>query len=524
MQDADASYPLLRVRAGQVTPPTDKPLHTSQRDSAGRQRILSDSIQGVYAFDTRNTPFRNHEITYFGYGADGFFYSQGAPNPAYTPFEATWASEAPGLHRGSATAFPERLLVVVTAVEVALLDLDTLDLWMRFILVGPASLSMDQIFWLRGSALGGAYGYHVYDVTFLDGTLVLACRHGLVLLDFITDGVYHMYLEGSIRFSGGLALRNSPDFRSQVSSSSKLSTARLNGVSCRTVEPVRYGGGYGNHGYQPHVIVGHPHGCTVVRLRSGLNFAPHAYRIREPQLIDSKIYHPGTDFTAAVVRSLITESTSLDFDALGLRPGSYVTGPGGGSYAFLSTDLKVLTAGVADSGQIEFTVDADFLGGFRDGALVGNPLVGTSYDGVMVFAGTYDATFVSDPAWLDDHSEGDLQARAYPDLGVTEVRGIAMRSRTEAFVATDVGVLRVREDETAVIAYGTGAPASYTLLPGLDCRAIRFDDETRSLCVAVYLGDGVSEIVYIDIARQVAYKTVRVQGLVRSLSFSSRRD
>lgn len=504
-----------RVAVGAVRPPPDRTLHSANLDSKGRKRLLSDQVQGVYAFDTRRTRFRSPDRSVFGYAANGLLHAFGIPDPSVTevPFEATWVTEGGGPHRGDKAEFPDRIVVVVTAVEVAILDLDTWDLWMRFLLGNTDFTSL-------GPALGGA-PFYVYDAAFADGTLALGTRKGLLLLDFVSDGTFMILPSGTYRFFN-LGSRNSATFRQ---GGVKLSGSNLSlpGLVCRSVASLTFVQDYESDSYEPTLIVGQQGGASVVRLREFGTFAPRTTYQETAQAYENYVLRQGrTEVERVEGAPEVLDPIELPYvHALNTSGGAYLNwaaaGVRAGDYLEVNSTREVKILEVTET-YLRVGWDFAFSGGaFR----TKRPVLAATADGYLALATHVGGVVVLDRGWPNDiDSVSGPDTNPYPDVGVTEVRGIAMRG-TDAYVATDVGVLRLQPGRAPTLDYGPAAPAAYTLLPGASCTALAFDPETRALAVAVEDG-AETEIVYIDVTRQIAFKRERVAGDVRRLSFYRR--
>ena len=157
---------------------------SSTTDSNGINRLLSNSILSLQFVDVSSSEFANPPSNFTGYSADGYYYSSGLPDPTYGSFKASWASEA---EHTSATAsrnlldrFPDRLFVIATDTEVALLDADELTVWMRF------TRSSSSISTPTGPVLGGTESA-IVSASFSEGILYVATTNGVRVVDFTTD-------------------------------------------------------------------------------------------------------------------------------------------------------------------------------------------------------------------------------------------------------------------------------------------------------------------------------------------------
>ncbi len=216
-------------------------LSTTALDRNGIQRLLNDNIRDLQFVDVSSSEFANPSAGYTGYAANGYWYFQGALRPLEVPYKALWAQEgegAPSLHRGDLDSFPDRILVVTTDVEVVLLDADSLDVWMRFVLLlGPAGGAY-------GNFLGGP-ATEIYQARFCEGYLVVATSAGLRVADFRQDrGTVHAQgdsMRSRYKDDGapyvGLSLRNADEYLEYAPLAASADLAD-DVTSCCAVAPV----------------------------------------------------------------------------------------------------------------------------------------------------------------------------------------------------------------------------------------------------------------------------------------------
>ena len=138
-------------------------ISSSTQDTNGINMLQSDKLRYVQYVDITALIFYSPDATFTGYSADGYYYTNGIIDATHSPAIASWSSE--GQHtsatatRGLLDRFPDRIFVVTTDEEVAILDADSLDVWMRFIkpavptsgsLIGKANTDIRKALFVEG--------------------------------------------------------------------------------------------------------------------------------------------------------------------------------------------------------------------------------------------------------------------------------------------------------------------------------------------------------------------------------------
>jgi hypothetical protein len=95
--------------------------------------LLGAAVLRVRYYDLTAARFAVPDASYTGFGYDGVWYAAGVPDLGHSPQLAPWSTEVASSVRGTRNRFPDRILVVGTELELAILDADTLELWMRFL-------------------------------------------------------------------------------------------------------------------------------------------------------------------------------------------------------------------------------------------------------------------------------------------------------------------------------------------------------------------------------------------------------
>jgi hypothetical protein len=174
-------------------PPEFNP-HSPTTDSEAHTHLDNERIYRAFLYDTN--PARNPgeawaEPTlnnFSGYARDGTHYTNGVQDGG--PVQAPWSAEGASNNRSSRSDFPQRVLVVVSILEIVLYDLDnyptTFDVWARFKL-GNTSTSTEFHFFGRGQ-------WSIRNVFMKNGVLYASTQHtgwengSLHTFDFKRDG------------------------------------------------------------------------------------------------------------------------------------------------------------------------------------------------------------------------------------------------------------------------------------------------------------------------------------------------
>jgi hypothetical protein len=181
-------------------------ISTVTEDNEGIAHLVGSEVLSIRYVDVAVSSFANPDYGYTGYSADGFYYTDGYPDPTVSPYKASWASEGEGeadLYRGTLDRFPSRIFVVTTSVEVVIIDADSLDVWMRFVPRGvPTAYNY-------GSLVGDSDS-EIRDAAFVEGFLVVATSKGVRIADFRTDMMYALgEADGAYQsLTGTIASRN----------------------------------------------------------------------------------------------------------------------------------------------------------------------------------------------------------------------------------------------------------------------------------------------------------------------------
>lgn len=495
---------------------------TTTLDSNGVPRLLSDDVRGVRFCDVSSMTFANPDADFTGYASNGFFYTAGQPDPVHTPFKAGWASEGEGdgdANRGPVDAFPDHVFVVTTASEVVILDADSLDVWMRFVLGGASTY---------GTCLG-LPGTTIRAADFREGVLVIATDDGVRVVDFRSDLCMVLGAGASTRSgtgADGIAARNDDGVLEDTALVGPSRRVLDDDALCVSVgigrldavAPARFG---------PVAAVGHPNGLTAIQVPAldAPETKQHAFTIvggswraaddADGDATTPYLYDDGGD-------------AELQWVNNGVRVGDVVVLDTGAEHTITAIDPvdDVLSVSpeltVGDTGA-DYTIRrrvpaVQIEPGDRLYFANGEQKLLLSDDGVVWYgvlnAGAIEAWTPSSDCVVLDESVSSFRALVVADGDV--------------YVATDVGVFRAlstdfdRSGEPAAeylyAGGGTERTPTYEILEGgfSDCRAVSVDPETGHLAVAAT--DGATSILTeIDLSIHQAFRYEEYDGVVQAL-------
>jgi len=511
-----------------VGPAPETPLHSSKVDAAGNPRLVSDRIQLVKAYDTGSSRFRRPDRHYSGYGADGFWYTDGELDPGHPRPEASWALEAAGPHRGDAASFPRRIIVVATREELCIINASNYEVWMRFLAGGSLGTALGPVGWTST----------VQDFDFIDGILVLGTPRGVLTLDFGFDVVYWT-LPGGLLYWQGMTNRNDPTYRGSVvydgpvpdfqGTGTPLTGENKGYLWLRTykVSAMRVARNYGEDAYEPTFILSSSNGIVVLRARSKTDGQPNYLHsnteARQPPFgLQTGFEDRGEDYfppPGVPWMEFLYQPVQGDQVPVDLRDHFNV------GDKIVTQDLWTQRVVAVQETYLEVHNAAPF--GFSDDYEVHEPLMGIGFPtSGLALSSALGFAWTQDPSWLEDPAAAlnEVTVRAWPAGMVTNVRDMVhWPEENTVFVATDGGVMQFRIEEGAVgeAAYGAGESYLYPILPGNDVMALAWDASARTLGVAVRDGD-FTNIVEVDLARKTVLKTTRVRGHVTRLATTPR--
>jgi hypothetical protein len=471
-------------------------LSTLAFDSNGTQRLLSDDIVSLHFAHAAQERFANPDREYTGYAANGFWYTNGLPDPTHVPFQASWAAEGendPTENRGDLVRMPPRLIIAATRREVAMFDADTLNLWMRFVI--------DVVTPPGQGAWAGKPSTHVREVRYSNGFLVAATNEGLRIADFRRDR--GMLLGQSIVYEDavdGLADRNSDTFFDGATSVSP--DHLVQNTECLSLDmgafsiSVLEGGSL----MQSRTIaaVGHPDGITAVHLDDPA--LPLVQTKRHPARLDvGNGWEIEDDLDLDNLSRFFVDDNfdATPWEALGARRGdTLITDT---SLELLITRVEQIQAGrrLWVEPEVDITATGASYSVIKPvGAVLLSP------DLHLYFAnGIEGVAVVRDQQWITTEDfifnslnvASDRHARlAAP---VDAINDFARRGDV-LFAATSKGVFGASDEaldarRTATFFYSTeavtDAEARYRILFGEEqnCPAISVDPETGNIMVAV---------------------------------------
>lgn len=490
-------------------------------DSNGTPRLVSDKVQDTRYIDVYRTPFWHPDREYTGYAANGLWYTNGVRNPAHPQYQASWAAESSSENRGVASGFPRRMLVVLTDVEVCLLNADTLDVWMRFLLprVAPPAL---------GPFLGPA-ATSLRSVDFSNGFLVVATDSGLRVADFRRDLAYSYRSGGSNRStSAGLASRNSDVYMDGAVIPGSLSTNNQLKISA---EHVSNPSGAQKNSYTLAVSC-HDKGFCGITLDSPFTSYPTVKNTTIQRTIASgwSVYDDGDGDTSSPY--LIDSGTNwLGFQVS--EGDTLITD-------LLTTHTILLVDQVVPGSRLKLTPELPLSASGSSYVIRRRvPTAKILSNGTLYLAnGDNKVTYVTDNFWYYGPSPvfSNLESD-YPtsklNTVVSAINDLAVTGSKDAYIATTIGVFYaplqgLYDRSKATFRYSsadvTEVSASYKILvgSGQDCPAVGVDPETGNVVVALNEVEGswIKKSVVTEINPNIhqAFRFFDKVGVVKSFA------
>lgn len=496
---------------------------TTTLDTNGVPRLLDDDVRDVRFHEISSTTFANPDSEFTGYAANGFFYAAGQPDPTHDPFKAGWASEGEGEgdeNRGPVDAFPDRVLVVTTASEVVILDADSLDVWMRFVLGGSSTY---------GTFLGLAAA-EIRAADLRDGVLVVATDAGVRVADFRGDVCMVLGASASTRSgtgADGIADRNTDGVledtvlvgatRLVVSDDvlcARVGAGRLDAVTPAVVGPV--------------AVVGHHGGLTAIQLpalespetkRHFLEITGGSWSASDDADGDSTTPYLYDDVGDAELRWVNKGVRAGDIVVLDTGAEHVVTGIDVVDDV-LSLDPEIDVGSVGASYAILRSVPVVHLEpGDRLYAAYGQQKVILVDDGSVWYGSNLNV--LDEDEWVPTSDCVVLSDE------VGAIRAVAVTAG-DLYVATDIGVFRSLAADfdragqpSATYLYSGGdteLDATYEILEGgfSDCRAVVIDPETGHLAVAATDG-ATSVLTEIDLSIHQAFRYEEYDSVVQAV-------
>lgn len=514
-------------------------LSTETVDSNGTQRLLDNEIQALFFWEAGQDVFANPDKEFTGYAANGFWHTNGVPDPTHVPFQATWAAESDSVNRGVRGSFPPRLLVVATRLEVALFDADSLDLWMRFEIGTSAATGG------KGKAMGNSIA--IRDVAYANGVLVAATSQDVRVVEFAWDRASALGEVGSLWRSDaalstpqGIVNRNNDDYLNTGPAAGADVAVTGSEFFCVAMRPYSYGKDLGDpnlRGALTVAVVGSDRGLTAITFgadwRTERSPITHRHTAQlavgatwvvlddgdgySPYIGDgvtdweAKNVYPGDKFFGDVSSSVV-DGVVVEVDQI--SPGNRLVMDR--EYNVSLTDTAYVIR--RDFGAVYLTPDMTLYVANGPNAIARN----ASKDWFWTESGTTPQNlFTPDPTvsltWRGDVSR--TRARSF--------RANDMARRGDVtFLATDIGVQSVSDvdlDELrlAAFTYSTQAATEYTadfrILEGTDTNvsAVVVDPETGNISVAVT--DVESVVTEINPNIEQAFRYFDQVGRVRAL-------
>lgn len=486
-------------------------------------QLLSTKVLGVQFVEVYRSPFWHPDREYTGFAASGYWYTDGVRDLSHNPQRATWATEAvaPAADRSDQDSFPRRILVVLTVVEVAIFDADSLELWLRFRLSRNAP-----------PALGPFLGTPTTEprsMSFCNGFLVVATNAGLRIANFRRDFAYTYTSTTSYRSTlTGLKDRNTATYMDGAAVGPTLASNDCLRVSA---ESLSNPSGVNKRGYTV-CAVSHAVGFSGITLdKPGIS---------NPQVKNQTI---SRNFTSAwsVYDDADADSTSPIFIDAGsnwegfeVSEGDTLTTDLPSTHTVVAVDQIVPGSRLILSPELPLTASGSNYTVSRKCSVVKAQADGSLYLG----NGDNKVTHIDGDIWYDGVSPVFTNlSTAYPtaklNAVVERMNDIAVTASGEFYVATTLGVFhgdqQVLDDGGRVVftyssAEVTEVAALYKILVGVgrDCPAVGVDPETGNVIVSLNEpeGDWVKKSVVTEINPNIhqAFRHFDRVGIVRSIA------
>ena len=499
-------------------------ISTTTRDANNVAHLTSNTIVALKYFDVSSSTFGNPDRNFYGYGHDGVYREAGVGTSSPSTGQAakaTWASE--GEHttatatRGLEDSFPLRVLIILTATEVVILNADDLAVWMRFT---KASGSSHSDYY----CLGGSTTTFV-DCDFDEGVLAVATADsavagmvGLVLVDFRRDQMFMSSSSANALLSSKTILdRNAAAVWTASPGSLTgmgLLTSDVNNVSLMTEQN------------QTYAATSHPNGITLLRFRPGLAAGYTGTKgvlVKTSQAFEkaysSVAYSATDDLDGDSTTPLFYAANNTEWASDNIRAGDtlYI---GTTSYRIASVGVTTLTL----SDEIATSVSTGS-GSYTIRRRVDKLLLRSSTDlfyadGEGSVVHHQDQTYQSSSNNIDPFGSPSYRA----SIPSTSTRDLCVRGGN-LYVATSAGVYRVTLNDTStglpsLLEYSSssGGGAYFVLAHDL-ATALAVDTDSGHLLIATHNGSSASEVVELDVDRfhqkvRVTTGTVEVKSLI----------
>lgn len=518
-------------------------LSTTSLDSSGTPRLINNDIQSLWYWEAGQDVFANPDKEFSGYGATGFWYTNGVLDPTHLPFQASWASEAQSLTRGTLGRFPVRILIAATRGEVVIFDADTLDVWMRFeigTVVPPAN---------QGKFAGQPTTL-IRSIAYADGVLLAATNEGLKAADFRRDRGFNLaatpseYGESDTDPTvGGLAQRNVDsfiDYTALIPFTLYLLTTDCLDVSINTYSYGKDDAAATTRGSMTVAAVGSVEGVTALSFVS--TTVPYAMRHSSSRILGGWEVEDDLDPDAFSPYFIDYNFGATNWLSLGVRAGDRLVTDIGtthtivkveqaipGSRLILTPEMPVTATGAAYTiwrGVSVVHVASDLTLYISDGP---NAIAKSSTLNWFKTPGAASPQGLWTPATVGGSFAdcGMVWAADLSETAALSTQANDMARRGDiTYLATDIGVAQASDDDLdggrkATLLYSTTAltdyDAEYKILQGTETNvsAISVDPETGNITVAVT--DFESVVTEINPNIEQAFRFYDNVGRVRAL-------
>lgn len=476
-----------RASRGYNTVGSPIPTDLSPSPLLNSENLLSTEIQEIRFSEVYRSPFWHPDREYTGYAANGYWYTEGDLDPTHDPYKATWAQEAEsgaGTHRGDRDSFPRRIFIVLTRLEAAIFDADTLTLWLRFII--PRSSPPGLGYFL------GTGAAELRSVTFDNGILVVATSAGLRIANFRLDEAYAYKAANSKKSTGGLVDRNTATY---MDGSALVGTLSSN--NCYRVESQNLAQPSGIEKRVTTVCAcAHAGGFDGLILWKSQSFTYPTVKKTILLRAIASAWSVEDDGDGNDTSPMFTDA-GTNWEGIGVRPGDTLVTDTPSTHTIVEVSQSVPGSFLRIDPELNLTESGANYIIYR-----GSRAVRVSMDGALYAAnGENSIALFATSSWYQDGSSlySNLTT-SYPTVrfaaDAEQLNDLALDGSGGVYAATTLGVFYASSTDLersgfAKLRYATeslvGVEPEYRVLSGsgTDCKAVCVDPETGNVLVSV---------------------------------------
>lgn len=486
-----------RVSRGYNTLGSSTPADLDPAPLLNSENLLSPEIQEIRFSEVYRSPFWHPDREYTGYAANGYWYTNGDLDPTHEPYKATWAQEGEGdasTHRGAQDSFPKKILIVLTRLEAAIFDADSLTLWLRFSL--PRSSPPGLGYFL------GTGAAELRSVTFDNGILVVATSAGLRIANFRLDEAYAYRAVGSKKSTGGLVDRNTATY---MDGSALVATISAN--NCYRVDSQNLAQPSGVEKRVTTVCAcAHTAGFDGLVLWKSQSFTYPTVKKTPILRAITSAWSMGDDGDGDSKSSLFTDS-GTNWEGIGVRPGDTLVTDTPSTHTIVEVAQAIPGSFLRIDPELDLTDSGANYAIYR-----GSRAVRVAMDGSLYAAnGENSVALFATSSWYQDGSSlySNLTT-PYPAVrfaaDAEQLNDLALDGSGGVYAATTLGIFYASSADLegsgfAKLRYSTPSlldvGAEYSVLSGegTNCLAVCVDPETGNVLVSVVTDDGLASTV-----------------------------